>query len=297
MTTVWQFVLHPALGPVNAIIKVFGLDPVAFLSTPSLLIPTIAASGIWQVLGFNLVLFLAGLTAMPKDLREAARLDGAKAPLDQFLTVTWPQLGPTTLVVLVTSMPAFKVFETAVLTKGRFNLSLEGFEHSNTGYAAALTLVFLGIVLLLSIVQVIMAVPAAYALAKLRFRGRGALFAAVVGALWVPVQALALLLFVGLARLQLLNTCIAMMKPFFRSVFAIFSVVAHWNDLFWPLIVVIDTNLAPLTSGNAVLFRHRIGVQLRGPHGQGHPHHRAHSRPFLRVAPAFHREHHMTGIK
>lgn len=162
MATVWQFLLHPSLGPVNAAIKAFGLEPVAFLSNPSLLIPTMALIGIWQILGFNMVLFLAGLTAIPKDLYEAARLDGAKNPVDRFLTVTWPMLGPTTMfVVVTTSISAFKVFETvAVLTKGRFGsetllfeLYLEGFEYSNTGYAAALTLLFLLFILILSIGQ------------------------------------------------------------------------------------------------------------------------------------------------
>jgi multiple sugar transport system permease protein len=162
MATVWQFLLHPSLGPVNAAIRLLGFEPVAFLSNPTLLIPTMALIGIWQVLGFNMVLFLAGLTAIPKDLYEAARLDGAKNPIDRFLTVTWPMLGPTTMfVVVTTSISAFKVFETvAVLTKGRFGsetllfaLYLEGFEYSNTGYAAAQTLIFLAIVLILSIGQ------------------------------------------------------------------------------------------------------------------------------------------------
>nr|WP_234906091.1 sugar ABC transporter permease [Allorhizobium pseudoryzae] len=164
MVTVWQFLLHPSIGPVNAAIKWFGFEPVSFLSNPVLLIPTMAMIGVWQVLGFNMVLFLAGLTAIPKDLYEAARLDGAKNPIDRFLTVTWPMLGPTTLfVVVTTSISAFKVFETvAVLTKGRFgsetllfDLYLEGFEYSNTGYAAALTLIFLVIILILSIGQTV----------------------------------------------------------------------------------------------------------------------------------------------
>lgn len=164
MATVWQFLLHPTLGPVNAAIRWLGFEPVSFLADPSLLIPTMALIGIWQVLGFNMVLFLAGLTAIPKDLHEAARLDGAKNPVDRFLTVTWPMLGPTTMfVVVTTSISAFKVFETvAVLTKGRsgsetllYALYLEGFEYSNTGYAASLTLIFLAIVLVLSIGQTI----------------------------------------------------------------------------------------------------------------------------------------------
>lgn len=162
MATVWQFVLHPSLGPVNAAVRALGFDPVSFLATPALMIPTMAMIGIWQVLGFNMVLFLAGLTGIPKDLHEAARLDGARSPIDRFLTVTWPMLGPTTMFVAVTtSISAFKVFETvAVLTKGRggsetllYAIYLEGFEYAETGYAAALTLIFLAIVLVLSIGQ------------------------------------------------------------------------------------------------------------------------------------------------
>ena len=140
-------------------------------------------------------------------------------------------------------------------------------------------------------VQLLVAIPAAYALAKLPFTGKRVIFALVVGALCVPMQVLALPLFMGLAELKLLNTYFAMMMPFFLSVFAIFlfrqtfksypdeiiqaarldgfteleicwrlvapsalpaisafavfSLVAHWNDLYWPMIVVSDTKLAP----------------------------------------------------
>jgi len=141
------------------------------------------------------------------------------------------------------------------------------------------------------IVQVLTSVPAAYALAKLRFPGAKLFLTLVIAALCVPIQALALPLFVGLAKTDLLNTYCAMMVPFFLSVFAIFlfrqsfktypdeiieaarldgfseweicwglvlrgslpslaafavfSVVAHWNDLYWPMVVVSDTALAP----------------------------------------------------
>lgn len=162
MATVWQFILHPRLGPVNAMLKSLGFGEVAFLSTPSLIIPTLAVIGVWQVIGFNTILFLAGLSAIPRDLYDASRVDGAHRPLDRFLTVTWPMLGPTTLFVAVTtSITAFKVFETvAVLTRGQngsevllYALYLEGFQYFEMGYAAALTLVFLAFVLVFSIGQ------------------------------------------------------------------------------------------------------------------------------------------------
>jgi multiple sugar transport system permease protein len=149
-----------------------------------------------------------------------------------------------------------------------------------------------GIIVCLGIlvVQVLVAVPCAYALAKLRFPGRNALFTLVLLGLCIPIQVPALPLYMGLAKVGMLNTYFAIMMPFFLSVFAIFlfrqffkgypdeiiqaarldgmsefeivwrivvpsawpaiaafavfSFVAHWNDLYWPLILISDTNLA-----------------------------------------------------
>lgn len=141
------------------------------------------------------------------------------------------------------------------------------------------------------VVQLLVAIPCAYALAKLDFPGRNLLFVLVLLGLCIPVQVPAMPLYIGLAQLGLLNTYFAMMVPFFLSVFAIFlfrqfyrsfpddiinaarldgmsefeivwrivtpsawpaiaafavfSTVAHWNDLYWPLIVISDARLAP----------------------------------------------------
>jgi multiple sugar transport system permease protein len=164
MATMWQFLLHPSLGPINALLKWLGFGEVAFLSQPQLVIPTLAAIGIWQLLGFNMVLFLAGLTAIPRELYEAAEVDGASHPVDRFLRVTWPLLGPTTMFVTVTTfITAFKVFDTvAVMTRGGpmrasetllYAVYLEGFQYFHLSYAATLTLVFLAITLLFSVAQ------------------------------------------------------------------------------------------------------------------------------------------------
>lgn len=164
MATVWQFVLHPRLGPVNAVLRDLGFGEWAFLSEPALVLPTLAFLGVWQIVGFNMVLFLAGLTAIPRDLYDAAALDGCHGATDRFLRVTWPLLGPTTMFVTVTtSITAFKVFDTvAVLTRGGpagasevllYVVYLEGFQYFRLGYAAALTLVFLAFILALSVLQ------------------------------------------------------------------------------------------------------------------------------------------------
>jgi multiple sugar transport system permease protein len=164
MATVWQFLLHPTLGPVNAVLKWVGIGEIAFLSEPSTALATLAVIGIWQLVGFNMILFLAGLSAIPRDLYEAAEVDGCTGAIDRFLTITWPLLGPTTMFVIVTtSITAFKIFDTvAVLTRGGpmgssevllYNIYLEGFQYFHTGYAAALTFIFLAFILVFSVVQ------------------------------------------------------------------------------------------------------------------------------------------------
>ncbi len=162
MAAVWQFMLHPRLGPVNAVLKMLGFPEQGFLSTPQLLIPTLAGIGLWHLIGFNMVLFLAGLSAIPRDLYDAAAVDGAQGPINRFLTVTWPQLAPTTMFVAVTtSITAFKVFDTvAALTRGKdgsevllYAIYLEGFQYFKMGYAAALTVIFLIFMLIFSVFQ------------------------------------------------------------------------------------------------------------------------------------------------
>lgn len=164
MATVWQFILHPRLGPVNGVLRATGFGEIAFLTEPGYVLPTLAAIGIWQLVGFNMVLFLAGLSAIPRDLYEAAEIDGCQRGIDRFLTITWPLLGPTTMFVIVTtSITALKVFDTvAVLTRGGpmgrsevllYAIYLEGYQYFHMGYAAALTLIFLAFVLVFSILQ------------------------------------------------------------------------------------------------------------------------------------------------
>ena len=162
MATVWQFLLHPKLGPVNLLLQQLGLASQAFITDPTWVIPTLAMIGAWQLVGFNMILFLAGLSNIPRELYDAAAVDGAHGWLDRFTRITWPQLGPTTLfVVITTCISAFKVFDTvATLTQGRgesevllYAIYLEGFQYFKMGYASALTLVFLAFILALSVWQ------------------------------------------------------------------------------------------------------------------------------------------------
>jgi multiple sugar transport system permease protein len=92
MATVWQFLLHPRLGPINGFLKSLGFPEIAFLSEPSLVIPTLAVIGLWQLVGFNMILFLAGLSTIPRDLYDAAEVDGAGGAVDRFLERVHPDI-------------------------------------------------------------------------------------------------------------------------------------------------------------------------------------------------------------
>ncbi|MDB5368630.1 MAG: transporter permease [Roseomonas sp.] len=164
MAAAWQYLLHPTIGPLNAMLHSIGAGQPEWLSSSSTVMLSLSAIGIWENLGFNLVLFLAGLTAIPRELYSAAEVDGARSAWERFRLVTWPMLGPTTLFVLtITMIRAVRVFDTvAVLTQGGpnkasqvllYTMYEEGFTYFRLGYSAAITLVFLAIVLALMWLQ------------------------------------------------------------------------------------------------------------------------------------------------
>lgn len=164
LATAWEAILHPSLGVANTLLQFLGATPVRFLSDPSTAIYALAGIGIWQLVGFNMILFLAGLSTIPEELYEAAAIDGADRGLKRFLLVTWPMLAPVTLFVTVmTIIRAFSVFETvAVLTQGGpmksttvilYTFYEEGFRFFRVGYASAIAVSFFVFVGLLSLVQ------------------------------------------------------------------------------------------------------------------------------------------------
>jgi len=164
MSIVWEFMLHPQFGLINALLASIGFEGYSWLQDRRTALYALCAIGIWQALGFNMVLFLAGLMSIPRHLYDAAEIDGARSGWDKFRLVTWPMLGPTTLfVVIITSIRGFQVFDTVhVLTKGGPSKStevlihrmyVEGFEFFRSGYGAALTVVFLVFVLLLTLIK------------------------------------------------------------------------------------------------------------------------------------------------
>jgi multiple sugar transport system permease protein len=165
MALVFAFALHPTVGLITRTLAALSIPTTDWLKNPSTALFALGTIGIWQAIGLNMVLFLAGLKAIPSDLYEAAAVDGADGAWERFRRVTWPMLGPATLfVVTITAVRSFQVFDTvAVLTDGGpnkatnvllFQMYQEGFSFLRSAYAAAITVVFLSFVLLLTLLQV-----------------------------------------------------------------------------------------------------------------------------------------------
>ncbi|GAA1708261.1 sugar ABC transporter permease [Isoptericola hypogeus] len=114
----WQAILGPQ-GAVNNLLEGAGASTLPFLSDPDWALATMIGVIVWAQLGVQLVLYLAGLQAVPADLQEAATLDGA-GPAGVFRHVTWPALAPTVTVTIVTSvLSLLKVYEVVLgLTNG-----------------------------------------------------------------------------------------------------------------------------------------------------------------------------------
>ncbi|RWD42811.1 MAG: sugar ABC transporter permease [Mesorhizobium sp.] len=164
MAIAWEALLHPTIGLVSQSLSAIGLPTTNWLRDENTVLPVLAVLGIWQNLGFAMVLFLAGLKSIPQDLYDAAEVDGADAWLDRLRTVTLPMLGPVSMFVfIVVALKAFETFDSVqVLTQGGpgnsselllFTLYRESFQYLRTGYGASVAVVFLIIVVSLTLIQ------------------------------------------------------------------------------------------------------------------------------------------------
>ncbi len=168
MATAWEVLFHPTFGLINTVLSAIGISKVRFLADPDTALFALAAIGIWKQIGYNLILFLAGLSTIPKELYEAASIDGADRGWRKFLLVSWPMLGPVTLfIVVITLIRAVSEFETvAVLTDGGpikstsvilFMLYEEAFRYLKIGTGSAIAVMFLTCVALLTWLQMSLA--------------------------------------------------------------------------------------------------------------------------------------------
>ncbi len=162
---VWAWIYHDQWGLLNYILSWFHLPPQKWLLDPKWTLFTIIVMSIWKTVGYNTVIFLAGLQNMDKELYEAARVDGANSR-QVFWHITWPLLTPTTFFVSITAMiGAFKVFtEIYVLYGGKpgplrvattivFYIYEKAWTEYRMGYASASAYILFFMVLAVTMVQ------------------------------------------------------------------------------------------------------------------------------------------------
>jgi len=163
LTLIWGFLLNPQSGILAAFLSNFGIEPIPWLTSPQLAMPAIVITTLWWTMGFNMVLFLAGLQDIDPSLYEAATLDGA-GTWSQFRHITIPGLERTILLVIILQIIAsFQIFgQVFIMTRGgpggttRVLIQYiyeSGFRDFQLGYAAALSLFLFVVMLLVSYFQ------------------------------------------------------------------------------------------------------------------------------------------------
>jgi len=163
VTILWQQLYSYDTGLLNGILRWLGLGAVPWLVDPHVAMPAIAAMATWKNVGIYIVLFLAGLQTIPRELYDAADVDGA-TPWRQFLSITLPMLNQTVVVIVVLStIGGFSLFiEPYVLTgggplqstlSGMLYIYNQGFYFGHMGYAATLGIVYAMIILLVVLAQ------------------------------------------------------------------------------------------------------------------------------------------------
>lgn len=156
VAVIWRYLFHTRYGVVNYALGGVGVDPIDWLGDPHWAMPTIILLAVWKNFGYNMVIFLASLQAIPENLYEAARIDGASW-LRQIVHITLPMLGPTLLMVgILTTAGYFQLFaEPYVMTQGgplRSTVSVlyfmyeEGFKWWNFGAASAVAVLLFALI-------------------------------------------------------------------------------------------------------------------------------------------------------
>lgn len=160
---VWLWMYDPINGILNYFLHQLGLPPQRWLSSPETAMPSLIIVDIWKHVGYDMVIFLAGLQGIPQHLYEAMEVDGG-GRWNKFKYVTWPLLAPTTFFILVISIiNRFKIFATVhTMTKGGpagatevivYFLYNQAFQYFKIGYAFAVAYILFMIMFCLTLIQ------------------------------------------------------------------------------------------------------------------------------------------------
>ncbi len=163
MSMVWQWMYNADFGLINWFLSLFGIHGPKWITSENWAMPAVMITSVWKNIGFNMMLFLAGLQGISTSYYEAAELDGANS-VQKLWYITLPSLRPTTLfVTVITIINSFQVFDQVmVMTGGGPNRSSSvlvhyiyqnGFQFYKMGYASALGWALTLLVLILTLVQ------------------------------------------------------------------------------------------------------------------------------------------------
>lgn len=163
VAVVWRYLLHTRYGLVNHALGALGIGPVDWLGDPFWAMPAIVLMSVWKNFGYNMIILLAALQAIPKDLYEGAALDGATR-WQRLRHITLPSLAPTLLMVSILTMAGhFQVFaEPYVMTQGGpaqrtvtvlYFMYEEGFKWWSLGSASAVAFVLFAIMFVVTLAQ------------------------------------------------------------------------------------------------------------------------------------------------
>lgn len=163
---VWRWLYNYEFGLLNYVLTKVGLPAANWLSNPNTTFISIAFVGIWSILGYNIVILLAGLQEIPIDFYEAAEIDGA-GKIRQFFNITIPQLFSTIFFVFITrTIAALQIFDSIYVMLDRTNESLYktqslvylfykySFQESNKGYGATIVLLQLVVIIIITLIQI-----------------------------------------------------------------------------------------------------------------------------------------------
>ena len=161
---IWTLLFNPTVGPINNVLRAIGIanPPKWLLSTKSALWAVMIVA-IWKGVGYYMVMILAGLQGIPKQLYEAAEVDGA-GPVRKFFSITLPLLSPTTFMVTILSIiSSFQVFDLIqIMTEGGpgratnvlvYRIYQEGFQYMHYGYASAMANFLFAFILVVTLIQ------------------------------------------------------------------------------------------------------------------------------------------------
>jgi multiple sugar transport system permease protein len=160
---VWMWIYHPTFGAANFLLNLLGLPPLQWLNSTQTAMLSVIIFSVWLGLGYQMVIFLAGLQGIPEDLYDAARIDGTNN-WNQFWRITLPLLKPTTFFILVTSLiGSFQVFTSIyVMTAGGpvgstdvivYHIYQAAWEQLRMGYASAMSWVLFVIIMVVTWLQ------------------------------------------------------------------------------------------------------------------------------------------------